>query len=174
MASIDGDDLNLTELDGRSVALADEDDLLQSLIESFEYSTKTEAYADVLRHVKRAYRIRTTDLVGNDRMVGARVTFVDDDADPHRGIVIEPEVGSMSSNEAYDPRKDEMVDPSDYPLGTVQLIYGAGGEFGCDGYFFDRTAKLNVATSVQPATSPDDTYCYFAGWDYFDSVKDSS
>lgn len=156
---------------------ADDGAILEALIKSFEDSSYDDL-ADVLRVVNRAFRIKTTDLVGNDNMIGARVTFVDTDGDAHRAIVIEPEVASMGANEAYDPNRDEMVDPSNYPLGTVQLIYGHGGDFGTDDYFFDRLTSdtdgrgLEVATSVTPARSPDDTYAYFAGWDYADERRD--
>lgn len=154
------------------------DDHLEALIEHFE-STGRPAFAQSCRAIRRAFRITTTDLVGNDNMIGARVTFVDTDGDPHRAIVLEPEVSSIGGK-AYDPYKDEIVDPSEYPLGTVQLIRGDGWEFGTDTGFFDRVESqsqgrgLRAETSVTPATSPDDTYCYFAGWDYFDDVFEES
>lgn len=149
----------------------DDADLLEAVVGSFEDSGYTDL-ADVLRVVNRVYRIKTTDLVGGDNMVGARVTFVDDDGDAHRAIVIEPHVADMPADEAYDPHKGEMVDPSNYPLGTVQLIYGEGGDFGTDDYFFSSASRdLEVATSVTPARSPDATYAYFAGWDYADEAN---
>lgn len=156
---------------------AHDDDVLAALIDRFD-ATGDDNFADALRHVRAARRIKTSELVGNDNMIGARVTFVDGDGDPHRAIVLEPEVSGIGT-EAYDPHRDEMVDPSEYPLGTVQLIRGDGWEFG-DDYdgFFDRVQSehsgrgLKAETSVTPATSPDSTYCYFAGWEYFDKSYD--
>lgn len=164
----------MAQIDGEFV---DDDAALLGLIERFDQIDKN-GLADALRAVRRARRIKTSDLVGNDNMIGARVTFVDDDGDPHRAIVLEPEVAGMPASKAYDPHKDEMVDPSDYPMGTVQLIHGDGWEFGTDTGFFDRVESdtsgtgLAAATSVTPARSPDDTYCYFAGWDYFDQYTE--
>jgi len=153
----------------------DDDEALLSLIESLEKTHP--GLADAVRAVRRARRIKTSELVGGDNMIGARVTFVDNDGDPHRGVVIEPEVSSMPGGEAYDPNRDEFVDPSDYPMGTVQLVRGDGWEFGIDG-FFDRIKSekdgrgLRAETSVTPAREPDSAYCYFAGWDYFDEHAD--
>lgn len=165
MATIPKDDVREFNVD-ESQVLVDDEVLINELIESFE--GRYDDLANVLRAVNRVFRIKTTDLVDNGNMIGARVTFVDRDGDPHRAVVLEPEVSDIPANEAFDPRKDEMVDPSEYPTGTVQLIYGDGGEFGGDDYFFDRASSLQVATSVMPAKSPDSTYCYFAGWDYYE------
>lgn len=97
---------------------------------------------------------------------GARVTFVDGEGEAHTAIVLEPEVAAMEADEAWDPHRGEEVDPREaYPLGTVQLVYPEEGQFTGD-YFFDRVSGLEDATSVTPAAGPDDTYCYYPGWDY--------
>lgn len=97
---------------------------------------------------------------------GSRVTFIDSDGEAHTAIVMEPEVASMSTDEAWDPYKEKMVNPQEeYPLGTVQLVYTPEYNLS-DGFNFDRISDLEVATSVTPATKPDTTYCYYAGWDY--------
>jgi hypothetical protein len=94
------------------------------------------------------------------------VTFLDKDGDPHTAIVLEPEVASLGVEEAWDPYREEYVNPQEaYPLGTVQLIYPEEGQFTQD-YFFDRLSGLECATSVTPARKPDQSYCYYAGWDY--------
>lgn len=104
---------------------------------------------------------------------GARVTFVDDDGDAHTAIVLEPEVATMAADEAYDPYRDEMVDPrEEYPLGTVQLVYPTGDQTWPEDFVFSRTKDLEVATSVTPAKEPGQTYCYFSGWDYAHSQAD--
>lgn len=153
-----------------------DDETLAALINRFE-EIDMKPFADAIRHVRGAYRIKTSDLVGADNMIGARVSFVDGDGVPHRAIVIEPEV-SGTTGPCYDPYRDAMVDPSDYPLGTVQLIRGDGWEFGTDEGFFDRLQSdsdgrgLVAETSVVPAKSPESTYCYFAGWEYADNHRD--
>lgn len=123
--------------------------------------------AQTIRAVGRVWSIRTTDIVDGSNMVGAKVTYVDGDGELHRGVVIEPEVAGMSANEAYDPNRDEMVDPSEYPMGTVNLVYGKEDEIGEDEFYFSRFDDLEVATSITPARKPDTTYCYYAGWDYY-------
>lgn len=163
MGTIPKDDVKSFDRVDDSKVLVDDAVMLEAVIESFD--GRYDDLADVLRVVNRVFRIKTTDLVGGDNMIGARVTFVDDDGDAHRAIVLEPHVADMPADEAYDPHRDEMVDPSNYPLGTVQLIYAP---FGDDDFFFDRPSDLEVATSVAPAKSPDATYAYFAGWDYAD------
>jgi len=176
MPSLDDEDLNEAFDDLDFDYTVDEDVLLQALIDAFGKTGKSN-FADVLRVVKRAHRISTSDLVGSDNMVGARVTYVDGDGEPHRAIVLEPEVSGMNADEAYDPNRDEFVDPSDYPMGTCQLVHGDGWEFGTDDGFFDRLESdrdgrgLSIATSVTPARKPDTTYCYYAGWDYVDDAK---
>lgn len=98
---------------------------------------------------------------------GSRVTFVDDDGEAHTAIVLEPEVASMPAGEAYDPYRDEMVDPREsYPLGTVQLIYPSGDEIWPDDFVFSRTDDIEPATSVEPASGPDGTHVYYPGWEY--------
>lgn len=97
---------------------------------------------------------------------GSRVTFIDRDGEAHTAIVMEPEVASMQSDEAWDPYREEYVDPQEaYPLGTVQLVYTPEYNLS-DGFNFDRISDLEVATSVTPARKPDTSYCYYAGWDY--------
>jgi hypothetical protein len=150
----------------------DEDAVLGALIEDWDKRGTTK-FSDALRHIRRAQAIRTTDLVGSQRMIGARVTYIDQDGEPHRGIVLEPEVDGIGG-QAYDPQKGELVDPSEYPLGTVQLVRGDGWEFGSEDGFFDRVQSdspgrgLKAETSVTPAASEDDTHVYFAGWGYYD------
>lgn len=120
---------------------------------------------------KTAERLRSgieamyADIDTGDSMYGARVSFVDTDGDAYTALVMEPSVSEIPLDEAYDPHKDKMVDPSEYPLGTVQLVYTPDYNLS-DGFNFDRLSHLEVRTSVQPGTHPDDTYCYFAGWDY--------
>lgn len=164
MASLQKEDLQSFDRIDDSKVLVSNEVLLEELIDGFE-DKNYDDFAETLRAVNRAYLIKTTDLVDNNNMVGARVTFVDKDGDAHRAIVIEPSVADMSVDEAWDPHRQEMVDPSTYPLGTVQLIYGSDGELGTDDYFFSRTDDLEVATSVIPAREPDSTYCYYVGWD---------
>lgn len=101
----------------------------------------------------------------SDEMYGARVTYVDDDGDAYAGFVMEPHVTEMPYEEAWDPHKEEYVDPADYPMGTVQIAYFPGGIPGED-MFFDRVDDLEAETSLPPATHPEDTWCYFPGWDY--------
>lgn len=121
-----------------------------------------ERMAGVLASVCEA---RNEDIDDSSRY-GARVTYVDGDGEAHTAIVLEPEVSAMRTSEAWDPHREEMVDPQEaYPLGTVQLVYPSDGNFS-DGYFFDRLSTLEDATSVTPANGPDDRYCYYAGWDY--------
>lgn len=177
MPGLHGDDVNEAHPNQDVDYIVPEDVVLQAVIDAFD-KTGRESFADVLRVVKRAYRIETSDLVGGDNMIGARVTFVDRDGEPHRALVLEPNVGNIFDDEAYDPRKGEMVDPSDYPMGTVQLVRGDGWEFGEDfDGLFDRVESdspgrgLKAETSVPPARKPDAGYCYFAGWGYHDEKK---
>lgn len=171
MPGLDSDDVKETGIE-QADFIVGEDPMLDALIEGFDKKGKG-AFADVLRAVRRAYRVKSTDLVGNMKMVGARVTFVDVDGEPHRALVMEPHVEEIQNADSlYDPRKDEYVDPSEYPTGTVQLIHGDGGEFGADGFFFDRSDDIAVVTSVPPAREPDDTYCYHAGWGYYENLTD--
>ena len=145
--------------------------LLERLIHSFDDKGYDEMRRTI-QAVNRAYRVQSTDIVGDDRMLGARVSFVDMDGDAHRAIVMEPHVEELGTTEAYDPRRDEMVDPSTYPMGTVQLIHAEDGEFGDDDFFFDRPDDLAIKTSVTPAKGPDARYAYFAGWDLADEQRD--
>lgn len=179
MATIDKDKVEDFKPD-ESKVLIDDDVLLEALIENFNKSWTDNMVTDVLRGIRRANSIRTTDLVGSDNMIGARVSYVDSDGDAHRAIVLEPEVAGFGQ-ECYDPQRDEMVDPSTYPIGTCQLIYAdsENGDFGVGDYLFDRLESdhpnrgLKVATSVTPAAKPNSTYCYYAGWDYVDSQRES-
>lgn len=167
----------VTESEYRDGYTVDIDFVMDRLIEEYDKKSVS-TFSDALRHVRRAHNIRTTDLVGNQRMIGARVTYIDNDGTPHRGICLEPEVESLGTSPVYDPNKDEMVDPSQYPLGTIQLIRGDGWEFGTDTGFFDRVQSdtkgrgLRAETSVTPGTGLDDTHCYFAGWGFFDEHAD--
>jgi len=145
--------------------------LLEALIDSLGEKEYNEMRHTV-QAVNRAYRVQSTDIVGDDRMLGARVSFVDTDGDAHRAIVMEPHVEELGTMEAYDPQRDEMVDPSTYPMGTVQLIHAEDGEFGDDDFFFDRPDDLAIKTSVTPAKGPDAKYTYFAGWDLADEERD--
>lgn len=145
--------------------------VLQKLVESFRDVHDNEMLMTV-QALNRAFQVRTSDLVGGDNMVGAKVTFVDTDGDLHRAIVVEPEVAGMSAAKAYDPHKDEMVDPSNYPMGTVNLVHAKEGSLGGDDSYFSRLDDLVMVTSVTPARKPDTTYCYYAGWDYHDSQMD--
>jgi len=111
------------------------------------------------------------DIVDDNNMVGAKVTYVDDDGELHRGIVIEPHVSEMGADEAYDPHKDEMVDPSEYPMGTVNIIYGKDEEIGDDDSYFYKFDDMELVTSVYPARKPDVNFCYYAGWDYYNSQE---
>lgn len=100
----------------------------------------------------------------DNRRYGARVTFVDGDGDAHCGLIVEPDI-THAGGEAWDPRRGEMVDPREaYPHGTVQLVHGPA--LGPGDGFVDRSSDLDVATSVSPATGPDDTYCYYPGWEH--------
>lgn len=111
------------------------------------------------------------DADAGENMYGSRVTYVDEDENRHTAIVLEPNVTEMPYEKAYDPNKEEYVDPEDYPWGTVQLIYPSNGKFSVhdtdddNGFFFDRMGVLESATSVPPAYGPDDTMCYFPGWE---------
>lgn len=98
---------------------------------------------------------------------GARVTFVDEDGEPHTALVMEPAVTMDGGSEAWDPHQEKMVDPrEEYPLGTVQLIYTPEFDLSSEEGFFDRISNLEVATSVTPARGPDDTYCYYSDWEH--------
>lgn len=106
------------------------------------------------------------DYEGDRGRYGSRVTFIDSDGDAHTAIVMEPEVGAISEPKAWDPYREEMVDPREaYPLGTVQLIYTPGFDLS-DGFNFDRKSDLEVMTSVPPARTPEETHCYYPGWDF--------
>jgi hypothetical protein len=103
-------------------------------------------------------------------MYGERVTYVDADGAAFAGVVMEPNVTTIPADECWDPHKEAYVDPADYPLGTIQLIYFPGGLPGED-MFFDRIGDIEVETSVPPATHPDDTWCYFPGWEYAEKLR---
>lgn len=122
--------------------------------------------ANVIQSVCRArWQTRGPNLDEQTRY-GSRVTFIDGDGEAHTALVMEPEVASMNADEAYDPYQDKMVDPkSEYPLGTVQLIYTPDYNLS-EGFNFDRKSDIEVATSVAPASGPDAKYAYYAGWDY--------
>lgn len=178
MPSLNEEDLNECEFDELDFDYTvDEDILLEALIEAFS-KTGQEDFAEVLQVVRRAHRLKTEEFIGKEGAIGAQVTYIDGNGEPHRGIILEPEVSSMSANEAYDPNKDEMVDPSQYPAGTCQLIYGDGWDFGVGDGFFDRLKSdhkgrgLEVATSVTPGTVKGQEYAYYAGWDYFDRLTE--
>lgn len=169
MVSFDEDELNEAQhvetIDGDYYV--DDGLLLEKLTEAFRDHHNEEMFM-TMQALNRAYQVRTSDLVGDGNMVGAKVTFVDGDGDLHRAIVVEPEVSGMSAGKAYDPYRDEMVDPSNYPLGTVNLVYAKEGMLGGEDSYFSSLDDLEMSTSVTPARKPDTTYCYYAGWDYHD------
>lgn len=137
----------------------------RALCEFYEEAVD-EPLARLANNIASVAQARSQDL-GDTSRYGARVTFVDDDdGDPHTAIVLEPSVTSMQVDEAWDPYREEYVNPQEaYPLGTVQLIYPEEGQFTQD-YFFDRLSGLACATSVTPASTPEQTHTYYAGWDY--------
>ena len=87
MPSLNDDDLNESPDKFDWDYTADEDVLLQAVIDAFDKGGR-ENFADVLRVVKRAYRIKTSDLVGSDNMIGARVTYVDGDGEPEVVVTV--------------------------------------------------------------------------------------
>ncbi len=119
----------------------------------------------IVQNIQQVLSARGFKPGDGDEMYGARVTYVDDDGNAYAGIVMEPHVTEMPHEQAWDPHEEEYVDPADYPMGTVQIVYYPGGIPG-DDVFFDRLDNLEVKTSLPPATHPDDTWCYFPGWDY--------
>lgn len=124
-----------------------------------------EAEARIVNSIRQVLAARGHTPETGDEMYGARVTYVDADGEAYAGVVMEPNVTEMTYDEVYDPNKDEFVDPADYPMGTVQLLYYPDGIPGED-VFFDRLSDLEVATSVTPATHPGDEFAYFPGWEY--------
>lgn len=142
-------------------------DAALALTEFFERESGGEdtTLAHLANSIQSVCRQRATSLEDASRY-GARVTYVDADGVPHTALVLEPEVASMHADEAWDPYHEEYVNPQEaYPMGTVQLVYTPEFDLS-DGFNFDRLSDLEVATSVQPATAPDQTYCYYAGWEY--------
>lgn len=124
-----------------------------------------ESLARLANAIQSVAQARDGDL-GDTSRYGARVTYVDGDGEAHTALVMEPEVAQMNATQAWDPHREEYVNPQEaYPYGTVQLVYTPG--FGLsDGFNFDRKDDLEVATSVSPATEPGQTLCYYSGWDY--------
>jgi hypothetical protein len=159
----DRDEDGRIEMPDRIYTSAHAADAALALTEFFEEDDQT--LARLANAIQSVCRAQASDLDDRSRY-GARVTFVDEDGEAHTAIVLEPEVASMQTDRAWDPYHGEYVNPAEaYPLGTVQLIYTP--EFALsDGFHFDRASDLAVATSVQPATSPDQTYCYYSGWSY--------
>lgn len=139
----------------------------QALFEHFEDDDRTLAMlANAIQSVCRARWESRGHKLNDQTRYGSRVTFVDGDGEAHTALVMEPEVASMNVDEAWDPYHEEYVNPQEaYPLGTVQLIYTTDYNLS-EGFNFDRKSDLEVATSVTPAKGPDQTYCYYAGWDY--------
>lgn len=121
--------------------------------------------APVVHSISTILQARHGDWDAGDSMYGSRVSFIDSDGEVHTAVVMEPQVSEMVHEEAWDPNRGEYVDPEEYPWGTVQLVYTPGYDLS-DGFNFDRKSDLEVATSVTPATHPDDTYAYMPGWDY--------
>lgn len=142
-------------------------DAALALTEFFEDDDRTLArLANAIQSVCRARDEARGHELGDATRYGARVTFVDGEGEAHTALVLEPEVTSMTADEAWDPYRGEYVNPAEaYPLGTVQLVYTPEFDLS-DGFNFDRIGDLEVATSVTPAKEPDQTYCYYAGWDY--------
>lgn len=138
-----------------------------ALTEFFEDDNRTLAFlSNAVQSASQArWQNRVSDFNDTARY-GSRVTFVDSDGEAHTALVMEPEVASMSADEAWDPYQEKYVDPKTaYPLGTVQLVYTPEFDLS-DGFNFDRISDLEVATSVAPAKEPEQTYCYYAGWEY--------
>lgn len=131
-----------------------------------------DTFSIILARIAAIAQAKWQDINDTSRY-GARVTFVDGEGEAHTAIVLEPEVSSMPGERAWDPYQEKMVNvQEEYPLGTVQLVYPADGQFSItdkddpDYFFFDRVSNLEAATSVTPARGPDDTYVYYPGWDY--------
>jgi len=130
-----------------------------------------EAAGRLVENIQQVVAARGWSPDTDDAMYGTQITFVDSDGEAYAGYVMEPHVTEMPVDEAWDPNKREYVDPADYPMGTVQLIYFPDGVPG-DNMFFDRISDLEVKTSVSPATHPNDTFAYFPGWDYARELRD--
>lgn len=168
---LERDDYGRIELPDSIGSHKDAADTALALVEYFNKDTGYEDHtlaqlSNSIQSVCRArWQNRGSKFSGRSRY-GSRVTFVDGDGDAHTALVMEPEVSSMQSDEAWDPNKGEYVNPQEeYPLGTVQLIYTPDYNLS-DGFNFDRLSDVEVATSVTPAKSPDGTYCYYPGWEY--------
>jgi hypothetical protein len=142
-------------------------DLAQALFEFFEGDDRTLGMlANTIQSVCRARWDKRGHGTVDRTRYGSRVTFIDADGEAHTALVMEPDVASMSADEAWDPYHEEYVNPQTaYPLGTVQLVYTPDYNLS-DGFNFDRLSGLEAATSVTPATNPDQTYCYYSGWSY--------
>lgn len=76
-----------------------------------------------------------------------------------RAIIFEPFVAEAPVDEYWDPNLQEYTTPEDYPMGTVNLIVGAEGDFG-ESYESD----VEVHTSVPPAEGEPTPYSYTPGW----------
>jgi len=143
-------------------------DVALALTEYFDSDAgfQDDALANLSDTIQTVCRVRANEDIDDSTRYGSRVTYVDGNGDSHTGLVMEPEVGSMRADEAWDPYYEEYVNPDEaYPLGTVQLIYTP--EFNLsEGFNFDRIDDIEVATSVAPAKGPDMTHCYYAGWHY--------
>jgi hypothetical protein len=121
--------------------------------------------APIVHSISNILQSRYGDWDADEGMYGSRVTFVDTDGESHTAIVMEPNVSEMTHDRAWDPNREEYVDPEEYPWGTVQLVYTPYYDLS-DGFNFDRKDDLKVATSVTPATEPEQCYAYYPGWDY--------
>lgn len=165
---VERDEYDRVELPDHIYTTEDAADAALALVEHFDSDSgyQNDHLAHLANVIQSVCRARAQEVDDTSRY-GARVTFIDREGDPHTGIVLEPEVASLGIEEAWDPYREEMVTPQEaYPLGTVQLIYPSGGAQWGEGFFFDRKSNLEVATSVVPARDPEDTYCYYAGWEY--------
>ena len=168
---IDRDNYGRIELPDTISQHRDAADVALALVEYFNsdsgYQDDTlAALANSIQSVCRARWQSRSPQFSEESRYGSRVSFVDREGEAHTALVMEPEVAAMNADEAWDPYRAEYVDPQEaYPLGTVQLIYTPEYDLS-DGFNFDRVEDLEVATSVTPAKEPDQTYCYFAGWEY--------
>jgi len=152
------------EYDPDSYVTADTAREAAKLLADYCTAADMEQSGRIVQKIQQVIAARGYDPSG-DEMYGARVTYVDGEGDAYAGMVMEPHVTEMAAEQAYDPHKEEYVDPGDYPMGTVQLVYFPTGVPG-DDMFFDRPDDLEVATSIPPATHPDDSHCYYPGWDH--------
>lgn len=105
------------------------------------------------------------------------VDFFDPDGYPvsaHRAIVFDADVHNAGDGETkfWDPNREEYKLPSEYPMGSVNAVYGMEDRSLADDYNSD----VRVASSIVPADDPThpQRYSYTPGWELADDPPDES